>query len=100
MYIARRELFITTPYDVPDESMQAAVCASARRGVKPTILFPARKDSWIVGAASRSYYRELLDAGVGILEYQEGVPEACGIHSPSLKTMRSRSETRLSSAVD
>ena len=64
MYAARRELFITTPYYVPDESMQAALCASARRGVVTTIIFPARNDSWIVGAASRSYYSELLAAGV------------------------------------
>ena len=76
MYAARRELFITTPYYVPDESMQAALCASARRGVKTTIIFPARNDSWIVGAASRSYYSELLAAGVRIFEYDGGLLHA------------------------
>jgi cardiolipin synthase len=79
MYTARHELFITTPYYVPDESMQAAVCASARRGVKTTIIFPARNDSWIVGAASRSYYAELLAAGVRIFEYEGGL-----LHTKSL----------------
>jgi len=79
MYTARRELFITTPYYVPDESMQAALCASARRGVATTIIFPARNDSWIVGAASRSYYAELLAAGVRIHEYQGGL-----LHTKSL----------------
>lgn len=79
MYASRRELFITTPYYVPDESMQAALCASARRGVKTTIIFPARNDSWIVGAASRSYYQELLDAGVRIFEYEGGL-----LHTKSL----------------
>jgi cardiolipin synthase len=73
MYAARRELFITTPYYVPDEAMQTALCASARRGVATTIIFPAKNDSWIVGAASRSYYAELLAAGVQIFEYQGGL---------------------------
>src|SRR5213075_408834 len=56
MYAARHELFITTPYYVPDEAMQIALCASAYRGVETTIIFPARNDSFIVQAASRSYY--------------------------------------------
>lgn len=79
MFAARRELVITTPYYVPDESMQAALCASARRGVAVTIVFPARNDSWIVGAASRSYYADLLAAGVRIFEYQGGL-----LHTKSL----------------
>ena len=73
IYTARRELIISTPYYVPDESMQAAICASARRGVETTIVFPARNDSWIVAAASRSYYLDLLAAGVRIFEYVGGL---------------------------
>jgi cardiolipin synthase len=79
MYTARRELVISTPYYVPDESMQAALCASARRGVATTIIFPARNDSWIVAAASRSYYAELLAAGVRIFEFEGGL-----LHTKSL----------------
>ena len=79
MFAARRELFITTPYYVPDQVMQAALCASARRGVVTTIIFPARNDSWIVRAASRSYYADLLDAGVRIFEYNGGL-----LHTKSL----------------
>ncbi len=73
MYGARREMVISTPYYVPDESMQAGLCASARRGVETTIIFPARNDSWIVGAASRSYYADLLEAGVRIFEFRGGL---------------------------
>jgi cardiolipin synthase len=73
MYAARRELVITTPYYVPDEPIQAALCASARRGVQTTVVFPAKNDSWIVAAASRSYYAQLLDAGVTIHEYVGGL---------------------------
>lgn len=79
MYTARRELVITTPYYVPDEPMQAALCASARRGVATTVIFPARNDSWIVAAASHSYYADLLAAGVQIFEYEGGL-----LHTKSL----------------
>ena len=79
LYTARRELVITTPYYVPDEAMQTALCATARRGVTTTVIFPARNDSWIVGAASRSYYGDLLAAGVHIYEYEGGL-----LHTKSL----------------
>jgi cardiolipin synthase len=79
IYAARRSLVITTPYYVPSESLQAALCASARRGVDTTIVFPARNDSWIVAAASRSYYDDLLAAGVTIFEYVGGL-----LHTKSL----------------
>jgi cardiolipin synthase len=76
MYSAERELVATTPYYVPTEAMQEALCASARRGVSTTIVFPARNDSWIVAAASRSYYADLLDAGVQVFEYVGGLLHA------------------------
>jgi cardiolipin synthase len=73
MQAARDELVITTPYFVPNESMQATLCAAAYRGVRTTIVFPAHNDSWQVAAASRSYYRDLLEAGVNIYEYVGGL---------------------------
>lgn len=79
IHTARRELVISTPYYVPNESMQDALCSAAYRGVDTNIIFPARNDSWIVGGASRSYYAELLDAGVKIHEYVGGL-----LHTKSL----------------
>ncbi|MEO2172645.1 MAG: cardiolipin synthase [bacterium] len=79
MHTARRELVISTPYYVPSESMQDALCTTAYRGVDTTIIFPARNDSWIVAAASRSYYYDLLQAGVKIHEYVGGL-----LHTKSL----------------
>lgn len=76
IYAARESLIITTPYYVPNESMQEALCACARRGVETTIIFPAKNDSFEVGAASRSYYAELIDAGVRIFEYEGGLLHA------------------------
>ena len=79
LFAARREVVVTTPYYVPDESLQNALCTTAYRGVDTTIVFPARNDSWIVGAASRSYYADLLAAGVKIYEYEGGL-----LHTKSL----------------
>ena len=73
MHAARRKLVVTTPYYVPNEAMQSALCAAAYRGVDTTIIFPARNDSWQVAAASRSYYEELASAGVRIWEYPLGL---------------------------
>ncbi|MBL8887946.1 MAG: cardiolipin synthase [Phycisphaerales bacterium] len=79
IFAARKELTISTPYYVPDESLQSALCSSAYRGVKTTLILPARNDSWIVGGASRSYYADLLDAGVILYEYLGGL-----LHTKSL----------------
>jgi len=73
MYAAREELVVTTPYYVPTESMEEALCAAARRGVATTMIVPARNDSWFVAAASRSYYLDLLEAGVRLFEYNGGL---------------------------
>lgn len=79
MYAARKELFITTPYYVPNAAIQAALCAAANRGVQTTIIFPARNDDFAVGATCQSYYEELLTAGVRIFEYLPGI-----LHTKSL----------------
>lgn len=72
-FTARHELIITTPYYVPDEALQSALRASAYRGVETTLILPAKNDSWIVAAASRSYYADLISAGVRIYEYHPGL---------------------------
>lgn len=76
---ARKELIITTPYFVPDEAIESALQAASYRGVQTTIILPAKNDSWIVQSASRSYYQELLAAGVEIYEYIPGL-----LHTKSL----------------
>jgi cardiolipin synthase len=79
LFAARRDVIITTPYYVPDDSIQNALCAAAYRGVDVKIVFPKRNDSWIVAAASRSYYASLLAAGVRIYEFAGGL-----LHAKSL----------------
>ena len=43
LFAARREIVITTPYYVPDESLQNALCTTAYRGVDTTIVFPGQE---------------------------------------------------------
>ena len=69
---AREELILTTPYFVPDEATVIALRTAARRGVETSLVLPARNDSPLVAAASRSFYDQLLAAGVKIFEFQKG----------------------------
>lgn len=73
IHASRKQLLVTTPYYVPSDAMHDALCLTARRGVKTALMLPARNDSWIVAAASRSYYRDLIEAGVQIYEYPDGL---------------------------
>ncbi|NRD89072.1 cardiolipin synthase [Sphingopyxis sp. BSNA05] len=73
---AHDTLTISTPYFVPDSEIVSSLLAAAHRGVKVSLIFPARNDSWIVGAVSRSYYKTLLSAGIRIYEYVPGLLHA------------------------
>ncbi|MGJ8584036.1 MAG: cardiolipin synthase [Marinosulfonomonas sp.] len=73
---AQTELTLSTPYFVPDATVLEALCAAAYGGVRVTLIFPKVNDSWIVAAASRSYYRRLLAAGCVIHEFNEGLLHA------------------------
>jgi cardiolipin synthase len=65
---AESNVRITMAYFVPHEALLAALKESAGRGVKVQLLLPSRTDNWVVLHAGRSYYSELLDAGVRIHE--------------------------------
>ena len=73
LYAAAHELIVTTPYFVPDEALLRALCAAPRRGVTTTLIVPARNDSALVAAASRSTYPDLLACGVRLFEYRLGL---------------------------
>ena len=73
IHAARHSLTITTPYYVPDEATDAAICAAARRGVAVTMILPARNDSPLVQAVSEGFYGGLLRAGVRIALFQNGL---------------------------
>jgi cardiolipin synthase len=69
---AEERVRISTPYFVPDQALRMALVAAALRGVSVEVLVPRRSDSRVVSAAGRSFYDELLSAGVRIFEYLPG----------------------------
>ncbi len=76
VHMAREELILTTPYFGPDEGTLAALTTAAMRGVRTIIVVPARNDSPLVALASRSFYQTLLDAGVEVHEFTQGLLHA------------------------
>jgi len=66
-----RRLWLTTPYFVPDESILTAIVAAALRKVDVRLLVPKKSDSKLVDLAARSYFSDLLDAGVRVFEYEQ-----------------------------
>lgn len=73
MYAAREELVISTPYFVPDDSMLTAMTTAAKRGVRTVLIVPERVDSVMVRHAARSYFDDLLRAGVEVRLFRDGL---------------------------
>lgn len=74
---ARQRLWICSSYFIPDKRLRLAVVDRARNGVDVRILVPGNHtDAVPVQAAGRSYYEELLSAGVRIFEYQPAMMHA------------------------
>lgn len=69
---AKNYVYINTPYLIIDDSMISALCLAAKSGVDVRIVTPHRWDKWAVHMTTRSYYRELINAGVKIYEYSKG----------------------------
>ena len=76
IFSAREELIMTTPYFVPDDSTKDALIAAALRGVAVTVVMPKRVDGPLTGAAARSHYRDMLEAGVRIKHFRSGLLHA------------------------
>jgi cardiolipin synthase len=74
--IAEKEILITTPYFIPGETLLDALTVAALSGVKVKLLVPEQSDSKMVDLAARSYYENLMRAGVEIYRYQKGFVHA------------------------
>jgi cardiolipin synthase len=74
---AQRRLWISNSYFIPDPRLRKAVVDRARQGVDVRILVPGNHtDAVPVQLAGRSYYEELLSAGVRIFEFQPAMMHA------------------------
>ena len=76
---AEKSVYLTTPYFIPNESINMAIKNAALSGLDVRIILPGKPDSRFVLWASMSYVRELLEAGVRVYQYQKGF-----IHSKTL----------------
>ncbi|MDP3469339.1 MAG: cardiolipin synthase [Daejeonella sp.] len=70
--LASEEILITSPYFIPNDSLLDALCIAALGGVIVKILVPMKSDSKFVDYAVRSYYSDLLKAGIEIYQYSRG----------------------------
>ncbi len=78
---AKDYVYIATPYFMPSESVLLALKTAALSGVDVRIIIPEKSDAFITLLCSRSYIREMLEAGVQIYFYQKGF-----LHSKTLVT--------------
>jgi cardiolipin synthase len=83
IYQATEEILITSPYFIPGESLLDALIVSALGGVVVKLLVPGVSDSVLVNTAARSYYDDLLRAGVEIYLYKKGF-----VHAKTMVTDR------------
>ena len=72
IHSARRFLYITTPYFIPDESVLHALCVAGDGGVDVRLMMPGIPDHWYADLVAESYFGELLRHGVKIYRYQPG----------------------------
>ena len=69
---ARRFLYITTPYFVPDNSIMRALCIAGDGGVDVRLMLPGTPDHWYADFVAESHFGELLSHGVKIYRYTPG----------------------------
>ena len=71
-----KNIWLTTPYFIPDHKLSRALRRAARRGVDVKIIVPKIIDVPVVGLASNSSFGELLSKGVRIFKYKPAVLHA------------------------
>lgn len=72
LYHAKRYVHIMTPYLILDNDMVMALTYAAKRGIETSIIMPHIPDKVYAYLLARSYYQELIDAGVKIYEFTPG----------------------------
>ena len=73
---ARRSIYITNPYFVPDDKMLSTLLQARQRGVRVVLLLPGATDHNLVRQASRSELGRLLQAGIKVYEYRAALLHA------------------------
>lgn len=76
IYLAKKEILITTPYFIPGDNIVDALRIAASSGLSVKLLVPGKADSKLVNAASKANYSDVLKAGVEIYFYEKGFVHA------------------------
>jgi cardiolipin synthase A/B len=69
IHAARQRVWLVTPYFVPGGAALMALTSAALAGLDTRLLVPRMSDSRLVTFAARSYFDELMAAGVKVYEY-------------------------------
>ena len=69
---AKKYFYMQTPYFLPTEQILAAMQTAALSGVDVRLMLPERADNWITHLGSRSYLRDVMQAGVKVFFYKKG----------------------------
>lgn len=73
---AKKYVHIMTPYLILDTEMIGALIRAAKSGVDVKIMMPHIPDKWYAFAVAKTYYTELIEAGVKIYEFIPGFVHA------------------------
>ena len=74
--LAKRQVYIQTPYFLPSESLLKALQSAALSGVDVRLMIPDRPDSLMLRLATGSYIKECLLSGIKIYLYEPTVMHA------------------------
>ena len=73
---AKKYVHIMTPYLILDNEMVTNLTYAAKSGIEVIIIMPHIPDKWYAFAVAKTYYEELIEAGVQIYEYTPGFVHA------------------------
>ena len=73
---AKKYVHIMTPYLILDNEMVTTLTYAAKCGIEVIIIMPHIPDKWYAFAVAKTYYEELISAGVQIYEYTPGFVHA------------------------
>jgi len=69
---AREDILIASAYFLPGRRFRHALLDAAARGVRVTVLLQGRVEYALLHYATQALYRQLLEGGIRVLEYQAG----------------------------
>lgn len=73
---SKQYVHIMTPYLILDNEMITSLTRTAKSGIEVIIIMPHIPDKWYAFVLAKTYYKELLKAGVQIYEYTPGFVHA------------------------